>query len=74
MSTMMIHFPKSQVSELKTLVEDGLHIFGKVMGIAERMCEGTAFGERYGDRYGAPMPYGHDPYMAERYHHMRYPY
>ncbi len=62
------------------MIEQGLHIFGKCMNIAEQMCDGEMgmrddYGMRggYGDRMGMredgyypPMyPMG-DPYMGER--------
>ena len=48
----MVRFPKKKVAELKETIEDGLHLFGKAMNIAQQMCEGEDYGERYGERFG----------------------
>lgn len=66
MSTIMIKFPKDRVKEVKSLVEDGLHIFGRVMGEMEQMCrESESYGDRmdyYGNRYGDRHHYGNREY------------
>ena len=71
---------RDKAQELKGMIEEGLHIFGKCMNIAEQMCEGE-MGERggyyghrdmdypYPDRMGMrdyPQYPMHDSYMGER--------
>lgn len=68
----MIKFPKDKASELKQMINEGLHVFGRAMSIAEQMCEGADYGDRYGDRYEEHShypnrpPYDDEPYMGER--------
>lgn len=64
MTTMMVKYPKTKAAELKEMVEDGLHILGRAMTIAEQMCEEGEYGDRYGDRY--PDMGEREPYMGER--------
>lgn len=77
MTTTIIRVPKQDVSELKGMIEEGLHIFGRAMSVAERMCEQGMMGERnygaYGDRggYGDRMGMREDYPMGERYMGMR---
>lgn len=57
----MIKVPKHKTEELKGMIEEGLHIFGRAMSVAESMCHESEIGERYeyGDRMGMrdyPMP------------------
>ena len=55
------------------MIEDGLHIFGRAMSLAEEMCESSEMGE-HGGYYGCrdmDYPYG-DRYMGER-HYPQYP-
>ena len=59
---------QNKATEIKELVEQGLHIFGKVMNMCEQMCEEDDMGERggYGMReYGSP--YGDRMNMREGY-------
>lgn len=70
----MIRFPKDKASELKQMINEGLHVFGRAMSIAEQMCSGADYGDRYGDRYdgyGDRMPYDDEPYMGERMYRRR---
>ena len=65
----MIRVPRKQTEELKGMISDGLHIFGRAMSLAEQICEDAQMGERnmdypYGDRYGDRM--GMRDYMGER--------
>ena len=59
---------RNKAMEMKGLIEDGLHIFGKAMNIAQQMCEEGEMGERgyyghkdmdypYGDRMGMRAPH-----------------
>lgn len=48
--TMIIKVPKAKTEELKGMVEEGLHIFGKVMSHLSQMCEESEMGERMGMR------------------------
>lgn len=69
---------RNKAQELKGMIEQGLHIFGKCMNIAEQMCEEDEMGERggyygnrdmdypYGDRMGMREPMMHDPWYGER--------
>lgn len=54
MSTMIVKIPKNEVMELKEMIEEGLHTFGRAMSLAERMCEDGEMGER-GYNYGTRM-------------------
>lgn len=64
---------RNKAAELKGMIEQGLHIFGKCMNIAEQMCEGE-MGERgsYGMR-GMDYPYGDRYGMHEGYYPPQYP-
>lgn len=66
MSMVMIRVPRQKTEELKGMINEGLHIFGRAMSLAEEMCEGSEMGERMGMRDIEP------PYMGER-HYPRYP-
>ncbi|MCQ2232640.1 MAG: hypothetical protein MJZ30_12410 [Paludibacteraceae bacterium] len=55
---------KHKAAEIKELCEEGLHAFGKVMTIAQQMCEGGELGERQGN--GGYMG-ERGGYMGERY-------
>ncbi|MBQ0074654.1 MAG: hypothetical protein KBT34_10715 [Prevotella sp.] len=70
---------RNKAKEMKSLVEEGLHAFGKVMTMCQDMCEESEMGERgyyghrdydypYGDRMGMRdyPQYPYDPYMGER--------
>lgn len=73
---------RNKAKEMKSLVEEGLHAFGKVMTMCQDMCEESEMGERggyygqrdydypYGDRMGMrgqmPQYPMYDPYMGER--------
>ncbi len=68
---------QNKAREMKNLVEEGLHAFGKVMALCQDMCEESEMGERggYGNRYGERGDMGErmgmrdypDPYeMGER--------
>lgn len=78
---MIVKVPKSEVMELKGMIEDGLHIFGRAMSLAEQMCEGEDMGERggYGMRdnnYGSRMGMreeDYDPYEEEMMSRGNYP-
>lgn len=51
---------KNKAKEMKSLVEEGLHAFGRVMSICEELCEDSEMGER-GGYYGhrdMDYPYG----------------
>lgn len=67
--TTIIRVHKQDVSELKGMIEEGLHHFGKAMNIAQRLCESDMMGERsygaYGDR--GYMGMREDYPMGERY-------
>lgn len=52
MSMVMIKVPRQKTEELKGMIEQGLHMLGKAMNIAESMCEDDMMGERYGHRMG----------------------
>lgn len=59
--TMIIKVPKHKTQELKEMISEGLHVFGRAMSLAEQMCE-EGFGERnydypYGDRIGMREDY-----------------
>lgn len=79
MSMVMIRVPKDKTMELKGMISEGLHIFGRAMSLAEEMCEGAEMGERggyYGNR-DMDYPYGdrmgmREDYMGER-HYPQYP-
>lgn len=51
MSMIMIRVPRQKTEELKGMIADGLHIFGRAMSLAEEMCEGSEMGERTGGGY-----------------------
>ena len=66
--TMIIKVPKHKTEELKGMIKEGLHIFGRAMSLAEDMCEDSEMGERggfgmrdmdypYGDRFGMREDY-----------------
>lgn len=61
---MIVKVPKNQVDELKGMIEEGLHVFGRAMSIAEQMCD-DPMGERndYGMRMGMRDDY--DPMMDD---------
>lgn len=71
MSTIMIRVPKQKTEELKGMVEQGLHIFGKVMNLCETMCDGE-MGERYYGHREMDYPYGDR--MEMRNYPPQYPY
>lgn len=51
---------QNKAREMKNLVEEGLHAFGKVMAMCQDMCEESEMGER-GGYYGhrdMDYPYG----------------
>lgn len=48
MTTIVIK--KQKMHELKEMINEGLHIFGRAMSVAEQMCEEGEMGERYGER------------------------
>lgn len=52
--------------ELKEMINEGLHLFGRAMSVAEQMCEEGEMGERYGDRYGSRMGMREEPDMGMR--------
>ena len=78
MSMIMIKVPRQKTEELKGMISEGLHIFGRAMSLAEEMCEGAEMGEHggyYGQRdMGYPVPPvppvpqypAYDPYMGMR--------
>lgn len=80
MSMVMIRVPRQKTEDLKGMINEGLHILGRAMSLAEEMCEPEAggYGERgggYGERMGMrdyPPQYpmmgerDYDPYMGER--------
>lgn len=53
--TAIIRVPKQKTEELKSMIEEGLHVFGKVMNLCEQMCEESEMGERMGMRGGYGM-------------------
>lgn len=69
---------RNKAREMKNLVEDGLHIFGKVMNMCSQMCEEDEMGERggyygnrdmdypYGDRMGMREPMMPEPWYGDR--------
>lgn len=78
----MIRVPRQKTEELKGMIKEGLHIFGRAMSLAEDMCADSEMGERngfgmrdmdypYGDRYG--MREG-DDHMGERNYPPMAPY
>lgn len=61
--TTIIRVPRAKQEELKGLISEGLHIFGRAMTLTEQMCE-EGFGERnmdypYADRIGMREDYDH---------------
>lgn len=67
MSMMMIRVPKDKTMELKQMISEGLHIFGRAMTLAEEMCEGSEMGERMRDYdYMGERHYPQYPMMGER--------
>ena len=57
MATTIIRVPRQKTEELKGMISEGLHIFGRAMSLAEQMCEDSEMGERgggysYSDRGG----------------------
>lgn len=66
MSMMMIRVPKDKTMELKQMINEGLHIFGRAMTLAEEMCEGSEMGERMGMRDYDERHYPQYPMMGER--------
>lgn len=64
MATTIIKIPRAKTEELKGMVEEGLHIFGKVMSLCTQMCE-----EGYGER-NMDYPYGDRMDMREDYDRM----
>jgi len=69
MATTIIKIPRAKTEELKGMVEDGLHVFGKVMSRLSQMCEEPEMGERIGMRE-MDYPYGDRMGMREDYDHM----
>lgn len=69
---MTVVMMRDKASQMKELVEQGLHIFGKVMNMCEQMCDESEMGER-GGRYGSygqrdmDYPYGDRYGMREDY-------
>ena len=66
---MTVVIPKKKALEMKELIEEGLHIFGRAMSMCEEMCEGGDLGERQGNGgYGERGGYGmrEDYPMGER--------
>lgn len=77
---MTVVMMRDKASQMKELVEQGLHIFGKVMNMCEQMCDESEMGERggYGMRemdypYGDRMGMREDYPMGEK-HYPMYPY
>lgn len=68
MSTIMIRVPKDKTMELKGMIQEGLHIFGRAMSLAEQMCEGEIGERNYGMREGVygMREYPEYPMMGER--------
>lgn len=62
----MIRVPRQKTEELKGMIKEGLHIFGRAMSLAEDMCEDAEMGERGGNYNMRGGDYG----MRE----MDYPY
>lgn len=72
MSMMMIRVPKDKTMELKSMISEGLHIFGRAMSLAEEMCEASEMGERGGYYGNRDMDYPYGDRMGER-HYPQYP-
>lgn len=57
----MIKVQKQKAEDLKAMIDEGLHIFGRAMSLAEEMCNETEMSERRGnfnyrdDEYLYPM-------------------
>lgn len=69
----MIKVPRQKTEELKQMISEGLHIFGRAMSVAEQMCEDAQMGERnYDYPYGERMGMRDNDYMGER-HYPQYP-